>query len=121
MSERGGGSGGAAGGFGPFLLGVAVGAVLGFLFAPEPGEDTRRRLSRHVRRLRELAGEKAEELGELLEGDAEAEPALSAREELARRLEDARRRRRGGGGGGGGGTGGRSRAVTDMEEDEPVA
>src|SRR5947208_1432287 len=59
MSERG-------AGFGPFLLGLGLGAVLGFLFAPEPGEASRTKLSRKLRGLRDLAAEKAGELGELL-------------------------------------------------------
>src|SRR6266581_3878701 len=59
MSER-----GAA--FGPFLLGLGLGAVLGFLFAPEPGEASRTKLSRKLRGLRDLAAEKAGELHELL-------------------------------------------------------
>ncbi len=49
-------------GFGSFVLGVAVGAVLGLLFAPEPGEDFRDKLSRRLRTLRDLA---AERLGDL--------------------------------------------------------
>ncbi len=52
MSERG-------AGFGPFLLGLGLGAVLGFLFAPEPGEASRTKLSRKLRGLRDLAAEKA--------------------------------------------------------------
>src|SRR5437899_2988448 len=59
MSER-----GAA--FGPFLLGLGLGAVLGFLFAPEPGEASRTKLSHKLRGLRDLAAEKAGELHELL-------------------------------------------------------
>ena len=47
MSERG-------AGFGPFLLGLGLGAVLGFLFAPEPGEASRTKLSRKLRGLRDL-------------------------------------------------------------------
>src|SRR5438445_437771 len=44
MSERG-------AGFGPFLLGLGLGAVLGFLFAPEPGEASRTKLSSKLREL----------------------------------------------------------------------
>ena len=62
MSER-------ESGFGSFVLGVAAGVVLGLLFAPEPGEDFRGKLGRRLRALRDLAGEKAGELGELV-GDA---------------------------------------------------
>jgi gas vesicle protein len=101
-------------GFGPFLFGVVIGAALGFLFAPEAGAASRTRLARRVR---ELAAEKLDQLGELAgagdaddAGDAEA-PPLPARAALARRLSDAKRRRRVARRGGG----------TVKEEDEPVA
>jgi gas vesicle protein len=79
--------------FGSFLLGLGIGAVLGFLFAPEPGEATRGRLQSKLRGLRDLAAEKAEELGEVFQAgdDAEEEPARDAVEE---RLTEAKRRRR---------------------------
>ena len=77
MSEREGGaeSGGAAGGaggpggagFGGFLLGLAVGAAIGFLFAPEAGTGSRRRLAGKLRELRDLAADKAGQLGELVD------------------------------------------------------
>ncbi|HEX4574851.1 MAG TPA: YtxH domain-containing protein [Gemmatimonadales bacterium] len=109
MSERG-------AGFGSFLLGLGIGAVLGFLFAPEPGDATRVKLTRKLRGLRDLAAEKAGELGELLdagaesdlperegagedEGEGEGDHAdldePPAREAVARRLTDAKRQRRG--------------------------
>jgi len=89
MSERG-------GGFGSFLLGLGIGAVLGFLFAPEPGDAARTKLTRKLRGLRDLAAEKAGELGQLLEADADAEEdEPPAREALERRLTDAKHRRRG--------------------------
>lgn len=87
-------------GFGPFLFGVVIGAALGFLFAPEAGAASRTKLARRVR---ELAAEKLEQLGELAGGgeaddaddadDAEA-GAPTARAALARRLTEAKRRRR---------------------------
>src|SRR5204862_321067 len=89
MSER-----GAA--FGPFLLGLGLGAVLGFLFAPEPGEVSRTKLSHKLRGLRDLAAEKAGELGELLEtAEDEEEDAPTARVAIERRLTEATTRRRG--------------------------
>ena len=121
MSEResGGGS------FGAFLLGIAVGAVAGFLFAPDAGEDTRRKLSKRLKNLRDAAEEKADEVRTLLEaGDDDAgepdepdepgdeEAPRTTREELERRLQAARRRRRRG-------SAGRTGEVE--EEDEPVA
>ena len=103
MSER-----GAA--FGPFLLGLGLGAVLGFLFAPEPGEASRTKLSRKLRGLRDLAAEKAGELGELLDTpDDVEEDAPTARVAIERRLTEAKRRRRG------------AKGAGLEEEDEPVA
>ena len=120
MSERSGG------GFGAFLFGIALGAVAGFLFAPEGGEGTRRREGKGLRSLKELAEEKVDEVrgllkeaeeeeGEEPEEEEEEEPEIATREQLRRRLEAARRRR--------------SRATrptppvapASEEEDEPLA
>ena len=96
MSDEGGGGGS---GFGAFLLGIAVGAVVGFLFAPEAGDDTRRKLGKRLRNLRDVAGEKVDEVRGMLEGgeggeeEEEEEDDLSTRERLKRRLDAARRRR----------------------------
>ena len=98
-------------GFGPFLFGVMIGAALGFLFAPEAGAASRTKLARRVR---ELAAEKIDELGELAgseDAGEEGEGAPTPRAALARRLTDAKRRRRVARRGAGG---------VD-EEDEPVA
>jgi gas vesicle protein len=99
------------GGFGAFLLGIAVGAVVGFLFAPEAGEDTRRRLTKRLKNLRDAAEEKVDEVRGLIEAEeseAEEEEPRSTREELQQRLQAARRRRRA--------------PVPEVEEgDEPVA
>ena len=108
MSERG-------SGLGPFLLGVLLGAVAGVLFAPASGEVTRRRIGRRVGDLKDLAEEKLEALGT---GGADDEPAEaeepSTRQELERRLREARRRRRIE-------RAARDRAATLEEDDEPVA
>lgn len=90
MSERG-------SGLGPFLVGLGIGAVLGVLFAPEPGAAARAKLSRTLRALRDRAAEQAGELLEAAdpEGDEE-EAGAPARAVLARRLAEAKRRRRGG-------------------------
>ncbi|HEY3279031.1 MAG TPA: YtxH domain-containing protein [Gemmatimonadales bacterium] len=121
MSDRG------SGGFGSFLLGIAVGAVVGMLFAPEAGEGTRRKLSRRLRDLKDLADEKTDDVRRLLEaagegderddetetGEDETEPR-STREELERRLAAARRRRRN--------RPAKSAGADEVEEeDEPVA
>ncbi len=109
MSEREGS------GFGPFLLGIAVGAVVGFLFAPDTGDDTRRKLGKRLRNLRDAAEEKVDEVRGLLEAEEgeeeEEEEEPSTRERLQRRLDEARRRRRRG-----------EEAPAQMaEEDEPLA
>jgi gas vesicle protein len=101
------------------FLGALIGAGVALLFAPQSGEETRRGIKRRLRKIRALAEEKVGELtqrfgggeqnGDALADDddldedelesvAAAEPArnLSAREELERRLEQARARRRGG-------------------------
>jgi Sec-independent protein translocase protein TatA len=99
MSER-------SGGFGAFLFGIVLGAVAGFVFAPtEGGENTRRKVTKGLRNLKELAEEKVDEVRGLLkeaeedaeeddeEVEEEAEPEIATREQLRRRLEAARRRR----------------------------
>jgi len=102
VSERG-------SGFGAFLFGVGIGAVLGYLFAPE-GEVTRTKLSRKLRGLRDLATGTAEEFGDLVETAGEDQAAPSARAALEHRLreEKVKRRRRGA-------------LPAAQEEDEPVA
>jgi gas vesicle protein len=107
------------------LLGALIGAGLALLYAPQSGEETRRGLKRRLRKVRALAEEKVDELGERLSGRSSPEPAPGypadvtlmdemgddeddvapemvapphrggAREELERRLEQARARRRG--------------------------
>ena len=98
MSER-------SGGFGAFLFGIVLGAVAGFVFAPtESGESTRRKVTKGLRNLKELAQDKVDDVRGLLkeaEADAEEseddeddeEPEITTREQLRRRLEAARRRR----------------------------
>ena len=107
MSERSGG------GFGAFLFGIVLGAAAGFLFAPEGGGDTRRRVTKGLRSLKALAEEKVGEVRGLLEEaeedeepegeEEEEEPEVATREQLRRRLQAARRRRK------------------PVEEDEPLA
>jgi hypothetical protein len=118
--EAGGGGGREGSAFGPFLLGLSLGAVVGFLFAPEPGDVARGRLGRRLRSLRDLAAEKAGEIGDLLhtaEDAEEEEPPATTRAALERRLGDAKRRRRGRSG-----ASGRGAALPRPDEgDEPVA
>jgi gas vesicle protein len=101
MSERSGG------GFGAFLFGIVLGAVAGFVFAPtEGGESTRRKVTKGLRNLKELAEDKVDEVRGLLkeaeedavseesdEEEDDEEPEIATREQLRRRLEAARRRR----------------------------
>jgi hypothetical protein len=95
--------------------GVLLGAGVALLYAPRSGEETRRILQRKMWKLRAMTEEKLDELAQQftgpkgslaeLEEDAESddepprarpEPprASSARQELERRLADARARRR---------------------------
>ena len=115
MSERG-------GGFGAFLFGIVLGAVAGFVFAPtERGESTRKKVTKGLRNLKELAEGKVEEVRGLLkeaeeeaedeEEEVEEEAELSTREQLRRRLDAARRRR----------ARAPRAAPASEEEDEPLA
>ncbi len=47
-----------------FLVGLGVGALLGILFAPKSGEETREELTRRAEQGREFAQRKARELRE---------------------------------------------------------
>jgi gas vesicle protein len=98
--------------------GSLLGAGLALLYAPSSGEETRRNLQRKLWKLRAMTEEKLDELTQQLGGakdtldglmddededldeDSDARevfgrsPASSPREELERRLADARARRR---------------------------
>ena len=99
--------------------GAAIGAGLALLFAPSSGTETRRQLRTKARRFRALAEEKYDELEEkVAEGTSKAREYLedgvedlkihageltdavkgagsTARDELERRLDEARAKRRG--------------------------
>jgi gas vesicle protein len=47
--------GGAGAGIGPLLLGLALGAGVALLFAPQSGEETRRAVARRARRAQDAA------------------------------------------------------------------
>jgi hypothetical protein len=99
--------------------GALMGAGVALLYAPSSGEETRRNLQRKLWKLRAMTEEKLDELtqqfggardtlGGLLEDEEEdlegepegggfygrSKPSSSPREELERRLADARARRR---------------------------
>ena len=78
---------------GPFLVGLAVGAALGALFAPASGAATRARLSRRAGRLRNDVADVLDEVRTVLAGAAdepEAAAGGSPREALRERLAAAR-------------------------------
>ena len=75
-------------GFGPFLVGLAIGAALGALLAPEPGSRIRARLGKRAVRLREDLGDIVDELRPVLA--AGGSPDASPREALRQRLTAAR-------------------------------
>lgn len=50
-----------------FLVGLGIGAVVGVLFAPKPGDETREYLSKKAEEGREYAQKKARELRERAE------------------------------------------------------
>jgi gas vesicle protein len=96
--------------------GALLGAGLALLYAPSSGEETRRNLQRKLWKLRAMTEEKLDEItqqfggakdsleGMMEDEDEEADgdesrfygrsPGASSREELERRLADARARRR---------------------------
>jgi gas vesicle protein len=51
-----------------FIAGAALGAVLGILFAPDKGSETRRKLNEEGRKMAEEFGDKFEEEKEKLNG-----------------------------------------------------
>lgn len=76
---------------GPFLVGLALGAALGALFAPESGSKIRARVGKRAGQLRQDLGEIVDELRTVMAAeDADASP----RDSLRRRLAAARAARR---------------------------
>lgn len=77
---------------GPFLVGLALGAALGALFAPESGTKIRARVGKRAGRLREDLGDIVDELRTVMATEEETD--ASPREHLRRRLHEARAARR---------------------------
>lgn len=81
-------------GIGPFLIGLALGAGIALLMAPQSGEETRREIGERVKRAKEAAtdavGDLTEAIGETLE---QARDKVEDGIETAREAVDSRRRR----------------------------
>ncbi len=92
-----------SGGLGSFFLGLAVGAGIALLFAPQSGEETRQGLARGARRARRVAedtvGDVTEKVQETFESArqqvedkiAEARGAIEIKREQVQRAVDAGR------------------------------
>ena len=74
-----------SGGVSTFLIGLAVGAGLALLFAPQSGVETRRRIARTAGRARDAA---ADAVGEVT--DRVTDTFHAARQRVEDRIEDAR-------------------------------
>jgi gas vesicle protein len=74
-----------SGSFGSFLVGIALGAGLALLMAPDSGMETRRRLRKSARKVKRVAREKAEDLS-----DAVTDRYEHARRTVEDKLEAAR-------------------------------
>jgi gas vesicle protein len=74
-----------SGGLGSFLLGIAVGAGIALLFAPQSGEETRRGLARSARRARRVARDAVGDVGQVVTDTFE-----SARRQVEDRIDQAR-------------------------------
>jgi gas vesicle protein len=74
-----------SGGVSTFLIGLAVGAGLALLFAPQSGVETRRRIARTARRAQQAA---ADAVGDVT--DRVTETFDTARARVAERIDEAR-------------------------------
>lgn len=74
-----------SGGAGAFLAGLAVGAAIALLYAPQSGAETRAGIKRRARKVKDTAADLADDVQEKVSGAFEA-----AREEVENRLDSAR-------------------------------
>src|SRR5690349_17479546 len=79
----------AGGGVGSFLLGLAVGAGIALLIAPQSGEETRREIARQARRARTYADDVTDSVRTRI-GDAR--DAVTSRVDRAKQAVDLKRR-----------------------------
>ncbi len=78
----------------PFIIGLAVGAGLALLLAPQSGEETRREIAEKVKRAKEAATGAVSELGDVIgEKLEQARDKVEDGIETARDAVDHRRRR----------------------------
>jgi gas vesicle protein len=79
-------------GIGAFIAGAALGALAALLLAPQSGVETRARIRSRVRRLREAAEDRLEDLQDAVEtGYEKTKASIEAGLQRARRTIDERR------------------------------
>ncbi|MDQ6716895.1 MAG: YtxH domain-containing protein [Gemmatimonadota bacterium] len=78
----------------PFIIGLALGAGIALLMAPQSGEDTRREIADRARKAKDAALDAVSELGDVI-GDKleQARDKVEGGLESAREAVDLRRRR----------------------------
>jgi gas vesicle protein len=78
----------------PFIIGLAVGAGIALLLAPQSGEETRREITEKVKRAKDAASDAVSELGDVIgEKLEQARDKVEDGIETARDAVDYRRRR----------------------------
>jgi len=81
-------------GIGPFLLGIALGAGVALLFAPQSGEETRRGIARSARRAQDAAQDFVEDVsGTVADKFKEVRTSVEERIEATIDAVDERKRR----------------------------
>jgi gas vesicle protein len=81
-------------GIGPFLLGIALGAGVALLFAPQSGQETRRGIGRSARRAQDAAQDFVEDVsGTVADKFNEVRSSVEERIEATLEAVDVRKRR----------------------------